>query len=288
MIMGGTLVGQKVHPHGFRLGYIRNWDSVWFAKKNKDFADYIEEDNKIRKYIKKSLSQAAVSKIEIYRASNKIRVNIWSARPGLIIGRRGTEIDRLRDELQELTSKQMFVDIKEVKSASIEPQLIAANIAFQFEKRIPFRRVMKKAVTLAMDRGAEGIKIICSGRLGGAEIARSESYKAGKVPLQTLRADIEYGFVEAHTTYGLIGIKVWVYKGEKAELYSEEKEMKEDKATRGSPERSRRTSEQGKRPKGVPSSTERGRPKEVLRSKTSPKGDKSEERVPPANSRGEK
>lgn len=220
-------MGQKVHPHGFRLGYIRNWDSIWFAKKSKDFADYIEEDRKIRKYIKKSLSQAAVSKIEIYRASDKIRINIWSARPGLIIGRRGAEIDRLRDELQGLTGKQMFIDIKEIKSAATEAQLIAENIAFQLEKRIPFRRAMKKAVTLAMDQGAGGIKLRCSGRLGGSEIARTESYKVGKVPLQTLRADIEYGFTEAHTTYGLIGIKVWVYKGEKQKLYSEGGNTKE-------------------------------------------------------------
>ncbi len=222
-------MGQKVHPHGFRLGYIRKWDSIWFAEKNKDFADYIEEDRKIRKYIKKSLSQAAVSKVEIYRASNKTRINIWSARPGLIIGRKGAEIDRLRDELQELTGKQMFLDIKEIKSAATEAQLIAENIAFQLEKRMPFGRVMKKAVTLAMNQGAEGIKVMCSGRLGGAEIARSEKYMAGKVPLQTLRADIEYGFTEAHTTYGLIGIKVWVCKGEKAELYSQERLAKRDK-----------------------------------------------------------
>lgn len=240
-------MGQKVHPHGFRLGYIRNWDSIWFAKDNKDFANYIEEDSKIRKYIKKSLSQAAVSKIEIFRASSKIRVNIWSARPGIIIGRKGSEIDRLRDELQEVTGKQMFIDIKEIKSASIESQLIAENIAFQLEKRMPFRRVMKKAVTLAMNNGAGGIKIMCSGRLGGAEIARSEKYRVGKVPLQTLRADIEYGFAEAHTTYGLIGVKVWVYKGEKSKLYSE---MKEGKAAEGSPGSRRRPAEQASGPKG--------------------------------------
>jgi len=221
-------VGQKVHPHGFRLGYVRNWDSIWFAKDKKNFADFIEEDSKIRKHIKKSLSQAAVSKIEIFRASNKIRINIWSARPGLIIGRKGAEIDRLRDDLQAMTGKQMFIDIKEIKNSAAEAQLVAENIAFQLEKRIPFRRAMKKAVTLAMSQGAGGIKMIVSGRLGGAEIARSESYKAGKVPLQTLRADIEYGFAEAHTTYGLIGVKVWIYKGEKKELYSNLKEAKKE------------------------------------------------------------
>ncbi len=221
-------MGQKVHPHGFRLGYVRNWDSIWFAKDKKNFADFIEEDSKIRKHIKKSLSQAAVSKIEIFRASNKIRINIWSARPGLIIGRKGAEIDRLRDDLQAMTGKQMFIDIKEIKNSAAEAQLVAENIAFQLEKRIPFRRAMKKAVTLAMSQGAGGIKMIVSGRLGGAEIARSESYKAGKVPLQTLRADIEYGFAEAHTTYGLIGVKVWIYKGEKKELYSNLKEAKKE------------------------------------------------------------
>ena len=233
MAQKGVIVGQKVHPHGFRLGYIRNWDSIWFANKHPEFPNYIEEDNKIRKHIKKNLSQAAVAKIEIFRASNKIRVNIWTARPGLIIGRKGAEIDRLRDELQELTAKQVFLDIKEIKNPAIESQLIAENIALQLEKRIPFRRAIKKAVTLAMDGGAKGIKIRCSGRLGGAEIARSESYMVGKVPLQTLRADIEYGFAEAHTTYGLIGVKVWVYKGEKLELYRNEiktiREIKEAK-----------------------------------------------------------
>lgn len=219
-------MGQKVHPHGFRLGYIRNWDSMWFAKTKRDFGEFIEGDHKIRKYVKKSLSQAAVAKIEIFRASNKIRINIWSARPGIIIGRKGAEIDRLRDEIQAMTGKQVFLDIKEIKNPSINAQLISENIAMQLVKRIPFRRAMKKAVTLAMDQGAQGIKIRCSGRLGGAEIARTEGYKAGKVPLQTLRADIEYGFSEALTTYGLIGVKIWVYKGEKAPLYSEERELR--------------------------------------------------------------
>ncbi len=221
-------MGQKVHPHGFRLGYIRNWDSLWFAGKKSDFADFIEEDNRIRTYIKKNLSQAAIARIEIFRASNKLRVHVWSARPGLIIGRRGSEIDRLRDSLQEITGKQIFVDIKEIRNAAAEAQLVAENIAFQLEKRIPFRRAMKKAVSLAMTQGAQGIKVICSGRLGGAEIARSEKYKMGKIPLQTLRADIEYGFTEAHTTYGLIGVKVWIYKGEKAEIYSEMREKAQE------------------------------------------------------------
>jgi len=242
-------VGQKVHPHGFRLGYNRNWDSIWFAKRKKDFADFIEEDHKIRKYIKKNLAQAAICKIEIFRASNKTRINIWSARPGLIIGRKGSEIDRLRDELQALTGKQLFIDIKEIKNAATEPQLIAENIAFQLEKRIHFRRVMKKAVQAAMNMGAGGIKIIAAGRLGGAEIARTEKYKVGKVPLQTLRADIEYGFTEAHTTYGLIGIKVWVYRGEKSYLYQDkskkEIKMQPKKETKSEPK------QDVKKPKGA-------------------------------------
>ncbi|MBL7072092.1 MAG: 30S ribosomal protein S3 [Candidatus Omnitrophica bacterium] len=230
-------MGHKVHPHGFRLGYNRNWDSTWFAKKKSDFADYIEEDNKIRKYIKKSLSQAAICKIEVFRASNKTRVNIWSARPGLIIGRKGAEIDRLRDELQAVTGKQMFIDIKEIKNSAAEPQLVAENIAFQIEKRIPFRRAMKKAVQAAMAQGAGGIKILARGRLGGAEIARSEKYKVGKVPLQTLRANIEYGFAEAHTTYGLIGIKVWIYRGEKLHLFDFEEIKRQGKDQQNQPKR---------------------------------------------------
>lgn len=206
-------MGQKVHPYGFRLGYIKNWKSRWFAKK-KEFPVALAEDMKIRSYIKKSLSSAAISNVEIERASNRIRVQIFSARPGIIIGRRGAEVDRLKDELQTMTQKQVFIDIKEISSPALEAQLVAESIAFQLEKRIAFRRAMKKAAQNAIAAGTGGLKIICSGRLGGGEIARTESYKYGKVPLQTLRADIDYGFAEAHTTYGLIGVKVWIYKGE--------------------------------------------------------------------------
>jgi len=206
-------MGQKVHPYSFRLGYIKNWNSRWFAKK-KEFAESIEEDVKIRKYIKKTLATAAVSKVEIERTSNRVRVFIFSARPGIIIGRRGSEVDRLREELQEMTKKQILIDIKEISSPGTEAQLVAENIAFQLEKRIAFRRAMKKAAQNALTNGAGGIKIMCSGRLGGAEIARKEKCKFGKVPLQTLRADVNYGFTEAHTAFGLIGIKVWVYKGD--------------------------------------------------------------------------
>lgn len=206
-------MGQKVHPYAFRLGYIKNWNSRWFAKK-KDVPALIAEDVKIRKYVKKTLHAAAVSKIEIERASNRVRVLIFTARPGIIIGRRGSEVDRLRDALQGITKKQIFIDIKEIKSPMTDAQLVAENIAFQLEKRIAFRRAMKKATQNAINAGSGGIKIRCSGRLGGSEIARTENSRYGKVPLQTLRADIDYGFTEAHTTFGLIGIKVWIYKGE--------------------------------------------------------------------------
>ena len=206
-------MGQKTHPLGFRLGYIKDWNAHWFADK-KNFPLCLGEDVKIKKYIKKSLAQAAISKIVVDRMGKKARVTIYSARPGIIIGRRGAEIDRLRDELHDMTGNEIFIDIKEIKNPAIEAQLVAENIAFQLEKRIPFRRAMKKAVSSSMAAGAQGIKIRCGGRLGGAEIARSEGYKEGKVPLQTLRADIDYGFTEALTTYGLIGVKVWIYKGD--------------------------------------------------------------------------
>jgi len=206
-------LGQKVHPYSFRLGYIRDWNSRWFARK-KDFGALLIEDAHIRSYIKKSLMQAAVAKIEIERTSKKIKVIIHSGRPGVIIGRKGAEIDRLRDELRDTVDKDIQIDIKEIKQPSISAQLVAENIAFQLEKRIAFRRAMKRAVQQAMTSGAQGIKIRCRGRLDGAEIARKESYKQGKVPLQTIKADVEYGFTEAHTTAGLIGIKVWIYKGD--------------------------------------------------------------------------
>jgi small subunit ribosomal protein S3 len=206
-------VGQKVHPLSFRLGYIKDWGSRWFAKR-KDVSAYLLEDLKVRKFIKKNYSSASVSKIEIERATNRVRIIVFSGRPGVIIGRRGADIDRLRDELQSLTNKEVYVDIKEVQNTNTEAQLVAENVAFQLEKRVAFRRAMKKAVASAITSGAGGIKIICAGRLGGAEIARTEKYKAGKVPLHTLRADIDYGFAEASTAYGTIGVKCWVYKGD--------------------------------------------------------------------------
>ena len=207
-------MGQKVHPYGFRVGYIYDWKSRWFASKQ-DFPKLLLEDVKIRKFVKKALSTAAVSKIEVERTSEKIRVLIYSARPGIIIGRRGAEIEKLKEELRKITTKEVMIDIKDIKNPNIDAQLVSENISFQLEKRIPHKRAMKKSVQAALDSGAQGIKIICSGRLGGAEIARRESYRIGSIPAQTLRADVDYGFSEALTTYGLIGVKVWIYKGDK-------------------------------------------------------------------------
>lgn len=206
-------MGHKSHPYVQRVGLIKTWQSRWYANK-KDFAALLHEDIKIRQHIKKSLAGAAVSSIEIERAGGRLRIIIHTARPGIIIGRKGADIDRLRDELQEITNKDIYIDIKEVKNPAIEAQLIAENITFQLEKRVLYRRAMKRAVQMAMNSGAKGIKLRCSGRLGGAEMCRSEGYKEGKVPLQTFRADIDYGFAEAHTIYGIIGVKVWIYKGD--------------------------------------------------------------------------
>ena len=209
-------MGQKVSPLLLRLGYIKNWRSLWYADK-KDFAKNILEDRKIRIFIMKKFSQASVARVIIERLAEKLRIKIASARPGVIIGRRGADIDKLKKELESITKKnsdEILIDIEEIKNPAIEAQLIAQNIAFQLEKRVAFRRAMKRGIDQAMTSGAKGIKINCSGRLGGAELARKETYKVGKLPLQTFRADIEYGFAEALTTYGLIGIKVWVYLGD--------------------------------------------------------------------------
>lgn len=219
-------MGQKVHPYGFRVGYIYDWKSRWFANKY-DFPKLLVEDIKLKKHIKKALSSAAVSKVEVERASEKIRILIFTARPGIIIGRRGSEIEKLKEELQTITGKEVIVDIKEIKNPNADAQLAAENIALQLEKRIPHRRAMKKAVQSALDSGAQGVKIICGGRLGGAEIARRESYRVGSIPAQTLRADVDYGFTEALTKYGLIGIKVWIYKGDRVlDKHAEEADEK--------------------------------------------------------------
>jgi small subunit ribosomal protein S3 len=208
-------VGQKVHPYGLRLGYIKTWKSRWFANK-KDFGLKLEEDLKLKKHIKKNFNQAGISNIEIDRSSDKLRITIWAARPGIVIGRRGADIDRLKEELMDITkdNTEIIIDIKEVKNPRTDAQLVAENVAFQLVKRVSFRRAMKKAIYDARSAGVEGIRVTCSGRLGGAEMSRRETYKEGKIPLHTLRADIDYGFTEARTTYGAIGIKVWIYKGQ--------------------------------------------------------------------------
>lgn len=206
-------MGQKVHPIGFRLGVNKTWQSNWFAKK--DYARLLHEDIFIRRYIKKNLYHAGISRIEIERAASKAKINIYSNRPGIIIGKKGYDVDKLKVDLQKiLKNKQVVLNIKEVRKAEMDSQLIAENIALQLERRVAFRRAMKKSITSALRFGAKGIKVMCGGRLGGAEIARSEWYREGRVPLHTIRADIDYGVAEAKTTYGLIGIKVWVFHGE--------------------------------------------------------------------------
>lgn len=206
-------MGQKVNPHGLRVGIIKDWDTKWYANK-KNFSEYLVEDFKIRKYVKKKLYIAGVSRIEIERAANKIKVNINTAKPGLVIGKGGAGIEDLRKELEKMTGKNVLINISEVKVPELDAQLVAENIASQLEKRISFRRAMKQAMQRAIKLGAKGIKTSVSGRLGGAEIARTEHYHEGTIPLQTLRADVDYGFAEADTTYGKIGVKVWIYKGE--------------------------------------------------------------------------
>ena len=207
-------MGQKVHPIGFRLGITENWRSTWFAEKGK-FADFLHEDLKIKKYIKKKLYFSGVPKIEIGRTGNEVRITVYTARPGIVIGRKGQEIDNLKSELTSISGSDISLDIKEVKQPETVALLVAENIAQQLERRISFRRAMKKAVSSAMSFGAEGIKVRCAGRLGGADMSRVEGYKEGKIPLHTLRADIDYGLAIARTTYGAIGVQVWVYKGEK-------------------------------------------------------------------------
>ncbi|MCE5285007.1 MAG: 30S ribosomal protein S3 [Pelosinus sp.] len=205
-------MGQKVHPHGLRLGIIKTWDAKWYA--GKDYAANLHEDIKIRDFLKQKNYAAGVSKIHIERAANRIKVTIHTAKPGMVIGRGGAGIEEMKKDLKKLTDKQVDVNIAEVKQPEMDATLVAENIASQLERRIAFRRAMKQSVTRTMRIGAKGIKIMCGGRLGGAEIARSESYREGSIPLHTLRADIDYGTAEAHTTYGRIGVKVWIYKGE--------------------------------------------------------------------------
>lgn len=205
-------MGQKTHPIGFRLGYIKGWESKWYSDKN--YSKLLHEDLMLREYIKKKLYHAGVSRIEIERSTDKCRVNIYAARPAVVIGKRGAEIDLLRQELQPLTTSEVFLNIHEVRPAETDAQLVCENIAMQLQRRVSFRRAMKKSMSLAQKFGAKGIKVSCSGRLGGSEIARSEWYREGRVPLHTLRADIDYGYTQARTTYGVIGVKVWIFKGE--------------------------------------------------------------------------
>lgn len=214
-------MGQKVHPKGFRVGVIEQWDSLWFAKR--DYSELLHEDIKVRNFLKKRLYHAGVSKIEIERAASKAKINIHTARPGIVIGKKGAEIEKLKQELAKLTRKDTFINIHEVRRPDLDAQLVAENVGLQLERRVAFRRAMKEAVARAMRMGAQGIRIQSSGRLGGSEIARVEWYREGRVPLHTLRADVNYGFAEAKTTYGVIGVKVWIFRGEVLSKQEEER-----------------------------------------------------------------
>ena len=205
-------MGQKVNPISLRLGIVKTWESRWYA--GKKYADYILEDYNIRKFIKKKLYHAGISRVEIERSSKRVRLRVFTSRPGIVIGKKGSEIALLKKELEKIVSHEVIIDIQEVRKPELDAQLVAENIALQIVRRVAFRRAMKRGISSAMRFGAEGIKIICSGRLGGAEMARTEQYREGRIPLHTLRADIDYGFIEAHTTYGIIGIKVFIFKGE--------------------------------------------------------------------------
>ncbi len=205
-------MGQKVHPIGFRLGITRTWESRWYA--DADYAEKLHADLKLRNFLKKRLYHAGVSKIELERAANKVKINIFAARPGIIIGKKGAEVEVLKKDLAKITSDECFINIQEVRKPEVDAQLVAENIVLQLERRVAFRRAMKRSVSMALKFGAKGIKINCAGRLGGAEMSRTEWYREGRVPLHTLRADIDYGFAEAKTTYGIIGVKVLIFKGE--------------------------------------------------------------------------
>ena len=208
-------MGQKTHPFGFRLGYTRTWNSRWYAKK--DFVKLLHEDVEIRQTVKSRLFHAGISRVEIERSGNQVKVIIYTARPGIIIGRKGAEVDKLKAMLEQRYGREVYVTVKEIKKPELDAQLVSENIALQLEKRVSFRRAMKRSVASALRLGAQGVRVSCAGRLGGNEIARTEWYREGRVPLHTLRADVDYGFAEAHTTMGIIGVKAWIYKGD-AEL----------------------------------------------------------------------
>ena len=216
-------MGQKVHPKGFRLNITENWDSRWFARR--EYADLLHEDIKIRNFLKKRLYHAGVSKIDIERAANKAKINIHTARPGIVIGKKGAEIEKLKQELAKLTHKETFINIHEVRRPDVDAQLVAENVALQLERRVAFRRAMKEALARAMRMGAQGVRIQSAGRLGGSEIARTEWYREGRVPLHTLRADVNYGFAEARTTHGIIGVRVWIFRGEVLTRQEEEQRV---------------------------------------------------------------
>ena len=205
-------MGQKVHPKGFRLGVLEGWESRWFAQK--EYSYLLHDDIKVRGFIKKRLHHAGIAKVEIERAANKAKINIYTARPGIVIGKKGAEIEKLKSELSKLTDREIYLNIHEVRRPDLDAQLVAENVALQLERRVAFRRAMKESVARAIRMGAQGVKVRCSGRLAGAEIARTEWYREGRVPLHTLRADISYGLAEAKTTYGVIGVKVWIFRGE--------------------------------------------------------------------------
>ena len=213
-------MGQKTHPKIFRIGIIETWDSKWYA--DRDYAQLLHEDFKIKKFIKGRLFHAGISKIEIERATNKAKINVHTARPGIVIGKKGAEIEKLKEELSHLTSREIYINIHEVRRPDLDGQLVAENVALQLQRRVAFRRAMKESVSRALRMGAQGIRVQCSGRLGGAEIARTNWYREGRVPLHTLRADVSYGLAEAQTTYGVIGVKVWIFRGE---VLTEEEEQ---------------------------------------------------------------
>ena len=246
-------MGQKVHPHGLRVGVIKDWDSKWYADK-KTYGDNLVEDYNIRKYLKKSLFAAGISKIEIERNDDKVRIHIHTAKPGILIGKQGAEKDKIKANVEKLIGKNVIIDIVEIRNADVDAQLAAENIASQLERRISFRRAMKQVMQRAMKMGAKGIKTMCSGRLGGAEIARSETYHEGTIPLQTIRADIDYGTAEALTTYGKIGVKVWVYRGE---VLKGEVAPSQSKAAAEKPERKRRNQNGDRKPRASKPYTKR-------------------------------
>lgn len=239
-------MGQKVNPHGLRVGIIKNWDSKWYANK-KNFSELLVEDNKIRTFIKKKLYAAGISKIEIERAANRVKVSIYTAKPGVVIGRGGAGVEELRKEIEKLTGKSIVLNVEEVKNPDVDAQIVAESIAGALERRVSFRRAMKQAIQRTMRAGALGIKTAVAGRLGGADMARTEGYSEGTIPLQTLRADIDYGFAEADTTYGKLGVKVWLYKGEILPEFKEERRRPRDNKDKDNKKRKRRDSKDGKK-----------------------------------------